>query len=115
MFYKMLAAAVCAGTMVCAFGAAAAESNVSRIPVTFENRDLNDPARSEAAYARLYKVVQRVCDTTQAGPKSRAEDDRACEEQAMDEAVANLGSQEMRRLHSREIASHGASTYGARR
>ncbi|MDV6330291.1 UrcA family protein [Asticcacaulis sp. 201] len=115
MFYKILTAAVCAGTMVCAFGAAAAEGNVSRIPVTFENRDLNDPARSEAAYARLYKVVQRVCDTVQAGPRYRADDDRACEEQAMDEAIANLGSQEMRRLHKREIASQGATTYRARR
>ena len=99
----MLRAIFMTGLMVGAIFAAqnaSAQDNVSRVDVTFKTRDLRDPARAEAVYGQIEKAAKKACWTEEEGPAWRIEDDRACEQQAVDEAVADLHSAEMNRVHA---------------
>ncbi|ESQ94444.1 UrcA family protein [Asticcacaulis benevestitus] len=99
----MLRAVFMTGLMAGAIFAAqtaSAQDNVSRVDVTFETRDLRDPARAEVVYAQINKAAKKACWSEGEGPGFRIIDDRACEEQAVDEAVADLHSAEMNRVHA---------------
>ena len=98
----MLRAVFMTGLMAGAIFAAqtaSAQDNVSRVDVTFEARDLRDPARAEAVYGQIEKAARKACWSEGEGPAWRIADDRVCEQQAVDEAVADLHSAEMNRLH----------------
>jgi UrcA family protein len=79
----------------------AQEPGVSRVDVTFKTRQLQDPAEAKAVYARLYKVVQYVCQTDDGeGPSWRIADDRACEDDAMHGALQQLNRPELMALYT---------------
>jgi UrcA family protein len=85
---------------------ASAQDNVSHVSVTFETRDMREPGRAEAIYARIERAAKTACWIDGEGPAFRLADDRACQKQAVDEAVADLHSDEINRLH----AAHTGST-----
>ena len=69
----------------------AQEPGTTKVDITFKARQLADPAEVKAVYARLYKVVQYVCQTDGGeGPSWRIADDRACEDEAMHGALQQL-------------------------
>jgi len=69
----------------------AQESGTTKVDITFQTRQLQDPAEAKAVYARLYKAVQYVCQTEGGeGPSWRIADDRACEDDAMHGALRQL-------------------------
>jgi UrcA family protein len=79
----------------------AQEPGVTRVDVTFKTRQLQDPAEAKAVYARLYKVVQYVCQTEGGeGPSWRIADDRACEDDAMRGALQQLNMPELKALYT---------------
>jgi len=110
MFSKIMIAAALAGGALggLALSASAApldEATTGKVQVTFADRDLKDPARAGAVYDRLYTAAQEACDSKEPGPAWRAADDRLCEQQAMDEAVSELGSGEVSRRHREATAA----------
>ncbi|HTM82126.1 UrcA family protein [Asticcacaulis sp.] len=79
----------------------AQEPGVSKVDITFKTRQLQDPAQAKAVYARLYKVVQYVCQTDGGeGPTWRIADDRACEDEAMQGALQQLNRPELMALYT---------------
>lgn len=73
---------------------------VTKVGVSFPTRQLQDPAEAKAVYARLYKVVQYVCQTGGGeGPSWRIADDRACEDEAMQDALQQLNRPELTALY----------------
>lgn len=82
-------------------GAFAQEPGTTKVDVTFQNRQLHDPAEAKAVYARLYQVVQYVCQTEGGeGPSWRIADDRACEDEAMRGALQQLNIPELTALYA---------------
>jgi len=79
--------------------AQAQDANPYRTSVTFNTASLKTPEGAEAAYRELYKAAQVVCDTQEAGPKWREADDRACERQAVADAVTDLAQPQLYRLN----------------
>ena len=79
----------------------AQEPGVTKVDITFKTRQLADPAEAKAVYARLYKVVQYVCQTDGGeGPSWRIVDDRACEDEAMQGALQQLNRPELTALYT---------------
>ncbi|MCR6659858.1 MAG: UrcA family protein [Asticcacaulis sp.] len=79
----------------------AQEPGTTKVDVTFPTRQLDDPAETKAVYARLYKVVQYVCQTEGGeGPSWRIADDRACEDEAMQGALQQLNKPELTALYT---------------
>ena len=86
--------------LLAAPAAFAQEPGTTRVDVTFKIRQLQDPAEAKAVYARLYKVVQYVCQTEGGeGPSWRIADDRACEDEAMRGALQQLNVPEVTALY----------------
>ena len=82
-------------------GAFAQEPGITKVDVTFQTRQLQDPAEAKAVYARLYKAVQYVCQTDGGeGPSWRIADDRACEDEAMHGALQQLNMPELTALYT---------------
>jgi UrcA family protein len=78
----------------------AQEPGTTKVDVTFPTRQLHDPAEAKAVYARLYKVVQYVCQTDGGeGPAWRIADDRACEDDAMQGALKQLNVPQLSALY----------------
>jgi UrcA family protein len=93
----------------------AQEPGVTKVDITFKTRQLADPAEAKAVYARLYKVVQYVCQTDGGeGPAWRIADDRACEDEAMQGALQQLNRPELMALYT-PGAPEMAYADGARR
>ena len=89
------------GALLAAPAAFAQEPGTTRVDVTFKIRQLQDPAEAKAVYARLYKVVQYVCQTEGGeGPSWRIADDRACEDEAMQGALQQLNKPELTALYT---------------
>ncbi len=78
----------------------AQEPGITKVNVTFETRQLQNPVEAKAVYARLYKVVQYVCQTDGGeGPAWRIADDRACEDDAMRDALQQLNMPELKAFY----------------
>ncbi len=90
-----------AGTGLGATAVMAQDRTPNRVAVTFANADFKDEAQVEQVYRKLYKAAQYVCESEGAGPKWREDDDRACERQAVDDAVTDLHRPQLSRLHLR--------------
>jgi UrcA family protein len=76
------------------------EPGATRIDITFQTWQLEDPTEVKAVYARLYKAVQYVCQTDGGdGPLWRVADDRACEDDAMRGALQQLKRPELNALY----------------
>ncbi len=86
--------------LLAAPAAFAQEPGTTKVDVTFPTRQLADPAEAKVVYARLYKAVQYVCQTEGGeGPSWRIVDDRACEDEAMKDALQQLNIPELTVLY----------------
>jgi UrcA family protein len=95
-----LGIALLSGLFAASAALADSEPGTTKVDVTFETRQLEDPAQAKAVYARLYKAVQYVCQTDGGdGPLWRLADDRACENDAMKGALQQLHRPELTALY----------------
>jgi len=77
----------------------AQDTNHSRVTVRLAG-NFDDPSQAGDAYRRLYEAAQEVCWSKGEGPWWRSADDRACENEAMNEAIAKLDQPQLTRLHN---------------
>ena len=99
MIRLMTVVAFSAAALVSAAPVFAQTTNESDVRVTL-NGDLNDPVRARDAYSRLYAAAQDACWTKGQGPQWRAADDRACEQEAMGEAVAAINNRQLTHIYN---------------
>lgn len=86
-------------TALGATGVMAQDLTPDRVKVTFANSDFKTQEQTQAVYRKLYQVAQYVCESEGAGPKWREADDRACERQAMNDAVTDLHQPALTKLN----------------
>ena len=79
--------------------AQAQDTNPYRTSVTFDTAKFKTREGAETIYSELYKAAQIVCDTQEAGPRWRENDDRACESQAVSDAVSDLQQSQLYLVH----------------
>ena len=92
--------AIIVSTLGIGAGAALAEDRVpQKQTVSFDNAELNTEAGAARAYSRLKTVAIRVCESEGAAPRWVLQEDRDCEENAINDAVAELGNRDVARLH----------------
>ncbi len=101
----MIRQIVCLSLVACAAlgaaGATAQDRTPNRMAVTFADSDFTTREQAQKVYRKLYQVAQYVCESEGAGPKWREPDDRACEHQAMNDAVTDLNKPELTKMHMR--------------
>ncbi len=90
---KILFPLVAAGLTVAAAAHAEPQrfgENPDRVTLSVKDVDFHNPQQVGALYARLKQTSMIVCDTTEADEPFRNADDRACEREAVRDAVHDL-------------------------
>ncbi len=96
--------------------ASAAASHSDRTPaqttVALKGADLGNGDSAKFAYARLEAAAKRVCDSDGASDPLTANDDRACEQDAMRDALATVNAPQLSMLaQPDEAQSEDADRY----
>lgn len=78
-------------------GAASAETVADQRPVYSRDIDFNKPSQVRALYSRLQAVAHDVCQSDGNDPMTR-EGDKACEAQAVSDAVRDINQPQLTRL-----------------
>jgi len=101
MIRHIVCLSLVACTTLAASGVMAQDLTPSRVTVTFADSDFKTREQAQKVYRKLYQVAQYVCESEGAGPQWREADDRACERQAMNDAVTDLNKPELNKVHTR--------------
>jgi len=76
---------------------ASAETVSSQRPVYSRDIDFNKPSQVRTLYHRLEQVAHEVCQSDDSDPMTR-EGDKACEAQAVSDAVRDINQPQLTRL-----------------
>jgi UrcA family protein len=91
------------------FAAAASAETVSdQRPVYSRDIDFNKPSQVRALYGRLQQVAHDVCQSDAQDPMSR-EADKACEAQAVSDAVRDINQPQLTRLDDEKNGRNASS------
>lgn len=97
----MIRTALCIGLLAFAALGAQTASADERTPdqttVSLKSAELSNGKAARFAYARLAAAARRVCDSDASDPLTIAAD-RACERQAVSDAIASLGAPQLSAL-----------------
>jgi len=91
------------------FAAAASAETVSdQRPVYSRDIDFNKPSQVRTLYHRLQQVAHDVCQSDDSDPMTR-EADRACEAQAVSDAVRDIDQPQLTRLDDAQNGRNASS------
>lgn len=74
------------------------ERTAAESAVTLKGADLSNPTQARFAYAKLEAAAKRVCDSEGASDPLTANEDRACEQDAMRSALAAVNAPQLSML-----------------
>ena len=100
MIRIIAAASLLSLAALCAQPASAAERVASQLSVNLNKVDFSKPDQAKFAMARLEAAAKRVCDSDVSDPAT-ANEDRACEQQAVDQALAEARNPTLSQLAER--------------
>lgn len=88
-------------------GTAVADSSdqieTDAVSVSFADLNIHNDAGARVLYARLKQASEQVCEVAsywEAGSVSRLQEAKACYFEAMDDAVAEIDSDALRKIHT---------------
>lgn len=109
MYKTLIAAALTAAVAIAAPAVHAADANAVRtadhMTVSLHQVDFQNPDQVRVAYARLTAAAHSVCDSESGNIMIQAED-RACEQQAIRDALADLQQPALYRVADADRANH---------
>jgi UrcA family protein len=102
---------LCGATTLCALQvpASAADDALPSRRVSYADLDISKPAGAKVLYRRIQEAAKQVCVFNASTDLRVAERERACIEQAIDNAVKRVNSTALTDLHSAKVihlASH---------
>lgn len=104
MYKTLIAAAFTAAVAIAApavhAGEAPANRTADQTTVSLRDVDFNNPAQAQSAYNRLIAAAHNVCDS-QTGDIMVQAEDRACEHQAIKDALNDLQQPALYRIADR--------------
>ncbi len=113
----------CAGLLSLAAFTASSAFAADRTPeqstVTLKGADLGSSDQARFAYARIEAAARRVCDSDTSDPLT-ANEDRACEQQAVSDALSALNAPQLGMLamtaddRARDADAYAAAPKGSR-
>lgn len=98
MIRTLLTAGLLSLAALAAQPASATERTAAESTVTLKGVDYGKSDQAKFAYAKLLAAAKRVCDSDGASDPLTANEDRACEQQAMSDALATVNAPQLSML-----------------
>ncbi len=109
----MFRTVICAGLLslaaMSAQSASAADRAPSQVRVNLNKVDFSKPEQAKFAYAKLEAAAKMVCDSEVYDPVT-ANDDKACEDQAVRQALAQASEPTLEQLAERSTTAEDDAT-----
>ena|SRR5882757_2521197 len=91
--------AALSATMLAGVSHAATQDNVPQQAVSYQDLDLNRNAGVQALYRRIHRAADQVCGMAGARELASLQVKKACVERAVSDAVADVNSSMLTRVH----------------